>query len=222
MGGFITESKVLDNWRWTEWVTLIMSRLALVLLVGLMPETYPNTLLRWRAKHLRTVTGDGRFRASIEVRSEGFLRWLKRALYKPFLLTFREPIIGLIVLYLTVIYIVLFTFLDVYTFIFQDIHGVSQGFIGLCFLGVMIGGQRAGATAVLMGETRPEEDQGERWQLASSRVQTLVFDAGRCMGDSNLAVLDELDKPSLDRYMVADCCERPISLWSSMRLYLLV
>lgn len=73
-----------------------------------------------------------------------------------------------------------------------------------------------------MGETRPEEDQGERWQLASSRVQTLVFDAGRCMGDSNLAVLDGLDELFLDRYMVAGCCERSVWLWSSMRLCLLV
>lgn len=84
------------------------------------------------------------------MRSEGFLRWLKRALYRPFLLTFREPIIGLIVLYLTVIYIVIFTFLDVYTFIFQDIHGVSQGFIELCFLGVMIGLLMASALVPLL------------------------------------------------------------------------
>jgi len=139
IGGFIAQSEVLHNWRWTDWITLIISGLILSLLLLFQPETYPNTLLRWRAKHLRRVTGDPRFRASVEVRSEKFQQRLKKALYRPFVLTLSEPIIVLIALYLTVIYIVLFTFLDGYTYIFQDIHGVSQGISGLCFMGIAVG-----------------------------------------------------------------------------------
>jgi len=45
----------------------------------------------------------------------------------------------LIALYLTVIYIILFTFLDGYTYIFADIHGTNDGITGLCFLGIIIG-----------------------------------------------------------------------------------
>lgn len=42
------------------------------------------------------------------------MKRLRTALYRPFLLTATEPIIGLFALYLTVIYIILFTFLDGY------------------------------------------------------------------------------------------------------------
>jgi hypothetical protein len=116
-----------------------MSGLVLILVVLFQPETYPNTLLRWRAAHLRKVTGDSRFRAQAEIRSRTFIQRLSTALYRPFLLTFTEPIICLVALYLTVIYIVLFTFLDGYNYIFAEIHGTSEGVTGLCFLGIVIG-----------------------------------------------------------------------------------
>jgi len=63
-------------------------------------------------------------------------------LYRPFLLTAREPIIILVALYLTVIYIVLFTFLDGYDFVFGatgGIHNLGPGLTGTCFLGIIVG-----------------------------------------------------------------------------------
>ncbi|KAL9075605.1 MAG: hypothetical protein Q9157_003961 [Trypethelium eluteriae] len=138
IGGFIAQSSLV-SWRWTEWVTLIMSGLVLGLVCLLLPETYPGVLLKWKAAHLRRVTGDERYRAEMEIRDEGFLARLRRALYRPFLLTFQEPIVILVALYLTVVYIVLFTFFDGYTYIFEEIHHTSQGVTGLCFAGIAVG-----------------------------------------------------------------------------------
>jgi len=42
-------------------------------------------------------------------------------------------------LYLTAIYIVLFTFLDGYPFIFQKVYGISQGLTNVIFTGLAIG-----------------------------------------------------------------------------------
>jgi len=136
MGGYIAE---YINWRWVEWVTLIVSGAVLVLVIFFQPETYPPILLKWKAKHLRDLTGDQRYRADIEIRQETLSRRLKRALYRPFVLTAREPIIILVALYLTVIYIVLFTFLDGYAFVFTDTYGISQGLTGVCFVGIVVG-----------------------------------------------------------------------------------
>ncbi|KAF2091218.1 MFS general substrate transporter [Saccharata proteae CBS 121410] len=138
MGGFIAQSSAV-TWRWTEWTTLIMSGLVLGLVVLTQPETYPALLLRWKATHLRDITGDDRYMAEVELRGDTLWQRLKTALYRPFLLTFNEPIVILIALYLTVIYIVLFTFLDGYDYIFGEIHGTSQGITGLCFLGIVVG-----------------------------------------------------------------------------------
>jgi MFS family permease len=163
IGGFIAQSSAV-SWRWTEWseyishgqgkaftdvlaATLIWSGLILIIVVLFLPETFPPILLKWKAQHLRTLTGDDRYRGSIEVRRETFFVRLRRALYRPFLLTSREPIIMLIALYLTVVYIVLFTFLEGFTFIFQETYGISQGLTGLCFLAIIIG--LFGATALV-------------------------------------------------------------------------
>lgn len=138
VGGFIGESTLVD-WRWTEWITLIISGLVLALVTLLQPETYAPILLKWKAKRLRQLTGDDRYKAEVEIREEAFARRLLRSLYRPFLLTFSEPIIILIALYLTVIYVILFTFLTGYTFIFTDTYGFSEGLTGLSFIGIGIG-----------------------------------------------------------------------------------
>ena len=114
-----------------------MAGLVLWSLVFFMPETYPGTLLRWKASHMRNLTGDDRYRAEMEVRREPLTNRLKRALYRPILLTTNEPIVMLIALYLTVVYIVLFTFFVGYPYVFGDIHNIDQGLVGLCFLGIV-------------------------------------------------------------------------------------
>ncbi|KAH0281383.1 MFS general substrate transporter, partial [Aureobasidium melanogenum] len=138
MGGYIVQSSLI-SWRWTEWITIIMSGLVLALVFFTLPETFPPILLKWKAAHLRDVTGDDRYRAEVEVRMDPLLTRLGRACYRPFLLTVTEPIILLVALYLTVVYIILFTFLDGYDYIFGQIHHVSIGVEGLCFLGIAIG-----------------------------------------------------------------------------------
>lgn len=138
VGGFIGESSLV-SWRWTEWITLIISGLILILVILFQPETYAPILLKWKAAHLREITNDERYKGQVEIIAETFVHRLGHALYRPFLLTFREPIIMLIALYLTVIYIILFTFLNGYTFIFTETHHFSEGLTGLSFLGIGIG-----------------------------------------------------------------------------------
>ena len=146
IGGFIAQSPLV-SWRWTEWTTLIWSGVILVIISLFLPETFPPILLKWKAKHIRDLTGDDRYRGSIEVRQETFLVRLRRALYRPFLLTSREPIIMLLALYLTVVYIVLFTFLEGFEYIFAQTYGLTQGLTGLCFLAIIVG--LFGATALV-------------------------------------------------------------------------
>ncbi|KAB8437371.1 hypothetical protein FH972_025050 [Carpinus fangiana] len=126
-------------WRWTEWVTLIASGVILVLLIFTQPETFSGVILSWKAAHLRRITGDERYVAPLEVSAETLTHRIGAALYRPFVMTAQEPIIILITLYLTVVYIILFTFLDGYDYIFAEIHGTSQGITGTCFAGIVVG-----------------------------------------------------------------------------------
>jgi MFS family permease len=161
LGGWIAQ---YGNWRWVEWTTLIMSGLVLIAVVLFQPETYSPVLLKWKAKHLRETTGDDRYVSEIEIRGDSFWRRISVALYRPFLLSSQEPVIMLLALYLTVIYIILFTFLDGYEYIFSEIHGTSEGITGLCFLGIAIGLCGASALVPLIYKWAKQELQKSKEQ----------------------------------------------------------
>lgn len=135
-GGWIAQKLY---WRWTEWITLIGLGLSLISVSLTQPETYTGVILSWKAAHLRRTTGDQRYIAPLELQSESFFQRLVTALYRPFIMTAQEPIVILVALYLMVIYIILFTFFNGYNYIFGEVHGVSQGITGTCFLGIAVG-----------------------------------------------------------------------------------
>ena len=122
-----------------EWITLIISGGILISVVLVQPETYAPILLKYKSQILRKVTGDHRYVAEVEIRADTFGRRVRYALYRPFLLIIREPIIVAFGLYMTIVYVILFTFLNGFTFVFEETYGVSQGLTGLAFLGIAIG-----------------------------------------------------------------------------------
>ncbi|UKZ94925.1 uncharacterized protein TrAFT101_009778 [Trichoderma asperellum] len=138
IGGWISQS--LDvSWRWVEWVTIIASGALLVSLLLFQPETYAPVLLQWKASHLRRLTGDKRYVSASEIQNVTFRSRMLTAVKRPIIMTIQEPTIMLWTGYLTVVYLMLFGFLDGYTFVFQETYGLSDGITGLLFLGIGVG-----------------------------------------------------------------------------------
>lgn len=137
MGAYIGPSPLV-SWRWSEWTMLILSGLVVVLVFLGMPETYPPLLLRWKAEHLRRITGDDRFRSEHEIIEATLFSRLRVSMTRPFLM-FTEPIILAMTLYLSVVYIVLFTFLVGWPDIFEVTYDISQGLANIIFLAMAIG-----------------------------------------------------------------------------------
>jgi MFS family permease len=127
------------SWRWTNWIMLIMSGLVMALIVLLQPETYGPLLLKWKAKHYRKLTGDHRYRSEMDMQKIALFSRITNACTRQFTLTVHEPIILFIALYMTVIYIVLFTFFDGYPFIFEEVYGVSQGITNVIWIAMYVG-----------------------------------------------------------------------------------
>jgi MFS family permease len=127
------------SWRWTNWIMLIMSGLVMALIVLLQPETYGPLLLKWKAKHYRKLTGDNRYRSEMDMQKIALFSRITNACIRQFTLTVHEPIILFIALYMTVIYIVLFTFFDGYPFIFEEVYGVSQGITNVIWIAMYVG-----------------------------------------------------------------------------------
>ncbi|KAL6354967.1 hypothetical protein LRP88_12325 [Fusarium phalaenopsidis] len=138
-GAYIAPSEVM-NWRWVEWIILILSGILLLLVLLFMPETYGPVLLHWRASHYRRITGDSRFYSEHELTGATFLHRLKVSMSRPFLML-TEPIIMAMTLYITVLYIILFTFLVGWSYIFEKTYGINQGLTNTIFVAMFLGMQ---------------------------------------------------------------------------------
>ncbi|KAJ3457792.1 hypothetical protein MRS44_014933 [Fusarium solani] len=139
MGAYIAPSEVM-NWRWVEWIILILSGILLLLVLLFMPETYGPVLLHWRASHYRRITGDSRFYSEHELTGATFLHRLKVSMSRPFLML-TEPIIMAMTLYITVLYIILFTFLVGWPYIFEKTYGINQCLANTIFVAMFLGMQ---------------------------------------------------------------------------------
>lgn len=137
MGAYIGPSTAV-SWRWAEWTMLIASGLVLLLVLLCMPETYGPLLLQWKATHYRRQTGDTRYRSALETTDATLLSRLRVSMVRPFLML-TEPIILVMTLYITVVYIVLFTFLVGWPYVFEYTYGIGQGLSNTIFVSMLIG-----------------------------------------------------------------------------------
>ncbi|KAF4457932.1 hypothetical protein F53441_285 [Fusarium austroafricanum] len=139
-GGWIVSNTDL-GWRWTEWITLILSGAAFIVALFFLPETYFPLLLSWKAKELRRITEDKRYMSQHE-QKDSFWKQMKTTLPLPATFFRSEPVIIVLGLYLILLYILLFSFLSGFDYIFKDTYALIPGYQGSCFAAIA-----AGATA---------------------------------------------------------------------------
>lgn len=96
-GGFAAAA---NGWQWPIWELLWISGFALLVLVFLLPETLPDTILLKRARRLRKLTGNQNLRSASEVKQAEMAvsAIAKEYLVRPFQLML-EPAIFFINIY---------------------------------------------------------------------------------------------------------------------------
>jgi len=84
IGGYVGQNVGQE---WCEWITVIWGAATLVLVVFFMPETYGPVLLKMKASHVRSATGDTRYKSALEMERERvpFKTHFKHVLALPFL-----------------------------------------------------------------------------------------------------------------------------------------
>lgn len=137
VGGWVTTNPHL-GWRWVHWITLIISGLAFLLAFLFMPETYLPVLLKWKAEHLRRVSGDDAYISKLE-KDSSFLEKVKTVLPMPITLFSSEPIVAVLGGYMILLYILLFSFLSGFDYIFHETYNLSVGLGGSCFASIALG-----------------------------------------------------------------------------------
>jgi MFS family permease len=137
IASYIGQSNAL-SWRWAVWLIVILDGFVILVAFLTMEETYAARILQLKAKCFRELTGDERFRAAMDAEPSGLGVVLRKNFSRPFVLAL-EPIVLFLTLYNSVVYVVQFTFLVGYPYIFEDVYGISQGLENLCFLGLLVG-----------------------------------------------------------------------------------
>jgi hypothetical protein len=101
----------------------------------LLQETFSPMLLQRKAASLHRETGDSRFKSHYELQKSLFKN-IKTGISGPLIFFTCEPIIIALRFYLKLIYVLVFTFLDDFTFIFVDF---SPGMKGTAFCAIVVG-----------------------------------------------------------------------------------
>lgn len=136
VGSFVVEGA---SWRWVLWVLTIATGATAAFGWAVFKETYPPTLLHWKAEKLRKETGNPNLHTIYEVTSSSFKSQLLVAITRPIRLLTLHPIVLGLGLHLAFIYGFMYLLLVTYPALWTQYYGYSTGIAGLMYLGVGIG-----------------------------------------------------------------------------------
>ncbi|KAH8689407.1 putative MFS transporter [Talaromyces proteolyticus] len=137
VGGFVSENV---GWRWVQGVCCIFIGVIGILGAIVIPETYGPVLLTRRVKKLTKI--DGKVYISVLEKSQGKKKpseVFKRALLRPWVLLFREPIVLVASLYMAIVYGTVYMFMGAMPIVYNEDRGWNEGIGGLSFMGIAVG-----------------------------------------------------------------------------------
>ncbi|KAK9258671.1 major facilitator superfamily domain, general substrate transporter [Lipomyces tetrasporus] len=137
VGGLVSENV---GWRWVQGVCVIFIGVVGILGVIFIPETYGPVLLQKRARQLSKT--DGKVYVSVLEKSQGKkkpVEVFKRALFRPWVFLFMEPIVLVASLYMAIIYGTVYMFMGAMPIVYNEDRGWSEGIGGLAFMGIAVG-----------------------------------------------------------------------------------
>jgi hypothetical protein len=123
---------------WTNRITLIISGFAFLIALFFLPETNVKVLLEYKAKHLRLITGDNRYTTEHE-QSLNLTSELRKILVSSVRFPATEPAVLSLGTFLVLLYVLLFTFLSGFDYIFKRRYDLTSLQEGACFGSIALG-----------------------------------------------------------------------------------
>jgi multidrug resistance protein len=120
------------------WVNMAFAGTVLII-VGLVPETYAPIILKRRAARLRTQTGNINIITEQEKVKLTLRNIIRTSLIRPITMILTEPVLDLMCMYIVLIYAMLYAFFFAYPVIFGEVYNYNDGIIGLMFIPILIG-----------------------------------------------------------------------------------
>jgi MFS family permease len=99
VGGFVYQYL---GWRWDNWLVMILGGVAVLVMAG-AKESYGPAVLQKKAARLRKESGDDRWWCRYDEKVSK-VQLIRVNLMRPFILSFREPILWFFNLWISVLY----------------------------------------------------------------------------------------------------------------------
>lgn len=136
ISGFIVQN---TSWRWVVWVLTIATGSVAILGILFFKETYPPTLLHWKANKLRKETGNPHLHTIFEITGVSFKTQLFLAITRPIKLILFHPIVTGLGLHMAFIYGFMYLMLVTYPALWTEVYGYRIGIAGLMYVSLGIG-----------------------------------------------------------------------------------
>ncbi|KAK6437531.1 hypothetical protein LTR95_006273 [Oleoguttula sp. CCFEE 5521] len=143
VGAFLSEAPML-GFRWTSWVTLMISGVCGLLFWFVYPESFGPVLLKRRARALRFETKNWALHAPAEEHEIDLKAILSKYLSKPFMMLAMEPILLLVTVYMSFIYGLLYLFFVAFPISYEGERHWGPAIASLPFAAVAMGVAVAG------------------------------------------------------------------------------
>ncbi|KAH8688835.1 major facilitator superfamily domain-containing protein [Talaromyces proteolyticus] len=136
-------SAPVKGWHWVSWEMLWLSAPILLGFFFFLPETSSATILYYRAKRLRNITGNLHYRSQVEIDQAKQHMTVKDIVYnaviKPGEINILDPAVLFSTVYTSLVYAIFYSFFESFPLVFSDIYGFKFNISGLPFLGVFPG-----------------------------------------------------------------------------------
>ncbi|KAE8141021.1 MFS general substrate transporter [Aspergillus pseudotamarii] len=128
------------GWRFSMWEILMAAGPALILIL-LLPETSPSTILYRRAQRLQATDGSKQYRTAAELTQShiSFHDIIRESLLTPIKITLLDPAILFVNIYTSLVYAIYYTFFEAFPLVYMDIYNFNLGQMGTAFLAIVIG-----------------------------------------------------------------------------------
>lgn len=136
-GAFLVQSPL--GWRWTAWITLIMTVVFGLIGLGCMPETSAAKILQTKARRLRYETKNWALHSKMDEEPLNAHRIVTVYLFRPFVMVAQEPILALMTAYMSFIYGVLYLLFAAFPISFHEQRGWQLGIASLPFVSFIVG-----------------------------------------------------------------------------------
>lgn len=136
ISGFIVQN---TSWRWVVWVLTIATGFVATLGILFFKETYPPTLLHWKANKLRKETGNPHLHTIFEITGVSFKTQLVLAITRPIKLILFHPIVTGLGLHMAFIYGFMYLMLVTYPALWTEVYGYRIGIAGLMYVSLGVG-----------------------------------------------------------------------------------